>query len=431
MTDDVEASEYPAGRRFPVLLSPSQHSTAKACLRQWGIRYLDGVRMPTSEAQALGTAVHLTQEHYLRHGKLPHSDRVGQITLAGHSYLPAPKAEGVRLEWPFTWNGERGVVDVYDRDRCNPWRIGPPEARWPAHSIGPAFRQGDPIPLVCDHKTTKDFKYVKSIHTLRTTDPQVAIYGSAVCSDYLAWYGKLPQSVQFRWLYYLTKQGKATCRAVDFSLTPAELFDNVSAWIDHQYSIVSLYYTPGLKGNDLTPTLSACKQYGGCPYYGKECVLPDHERLRLAMSQTPPVAPAGALAALVSQYLATPTPTPPAAPQAPVADQAARWAAHCQVNGLDPATGLPKAPQVTSVAPIAPTPPPAAAPAPIAPSAPEQLTFPEPTPAAVAPVEAPVKRARAKKAPAETLPATPLQPRHIVITPEAIEALIDYLESLA
>lgn len=310
------------------ILSPTQHDKLDQCHAAWGFRYLDGQKVEKASS-AKGTAVHAAQEIYFKQRMLPPSDEIGNIAMCGLKFCPHPD-DSLGIEHYFAlevepgyW--ERGKIDIYDplriahfetehligtyADEPGPWL---PYHANPEH---PAY--GKPIPLIVDHKTTGDFKWMKTDAVLRGTtllrgDPQPAIYGHKAGLDFKAVHACLPEWVHFRWIYYLTKKGDTRARAVDLRMTPDAIRANLMRWLPDS-DIIAGYHGAGIKtGNDLPKKGgSACLKYGGCDYGPKHlniCHLSDGGRFKAAMATNLP------LSQQVNAFLGTGA-QQPAAPQ--------------------------------------------------------------------------------------------------------------------
>lgn len=300
------------------IMSPSQHEKKAGCDAAWGFRYIDGLKGPEKASAAKGVAIHAIQEGYFKNRILPQSDELGCIALCGLKYCPHPSPllaiehyfalEVMQLNSKRYW--ERGKIDIYD-----PLRAGEFETE---HLIGAYAEPNDPgpwlpydsltklaIPLVIDHKSTGDFKWMKTDAILRGTDlirgdPQPAIYGWKACLDFQASHGQMPPWVHFRWIYYLTKKGDTRAKCIDLRMTPEEIKRNLLRWLPDT-DVVAHYYAIGIKtGNDLPKAGGeACKKFGGCEFGPPTrsspgnlniCRLSDGLRFSSAMTQNPSLA---------------------------------------------------------------------------------------------------------------------------------------------
>jgi hypothetical protein len=107
-----------------------------------------------------------------------------------------------------------------------------------------------------DHKTTSDFKWIKSVDILKK-DPQGVLYGYRGIGD--------KQEQSGSWIYYRTK-GAHIAKAVDFTITREQVADGVAELEKEANDLVSLR---GLKFLDLPPNPDSCHAFGKpCPHQG-------------------------------------------------------------------------------------------------------------------------------------------------------------------
>lgn len=327
-------------------VSPSQldmfAGTPESCMRKWGFKYIDKIPVPPKPSAALGTAVHLAAEHYLKTGFIDLTTREGEILMPGLMLMPPPMLPGMQLEDHF------GI------------------------SIGAANVQGKRdiwIPhwtFVADHKTTSNKKWSKTSDVLKR-DTQAVSYAIAA----MAATGDSKASL--RWIYYLTgKQRDAW--PVDVTIYKNETHE-IAADIEHRAKLIKQARTLP-QANELPPNRNACDAYGGCPYkqhcndttvsalLGAHMTQQSFEEMlanRIAAGangshEAPPQAPWATQPPAPTPAMAPP-PAPPQPPQAPWVQQ-------------------PAPPQATMIPTQAP---PAAAPWSIpAPMAPPQTPAPQP-----------------------------------------------------
>ena len=221
--------------------SASQVSTFRQCPRRWWWQKVAGYTTPPSEAMKRGTAIHAELEAYLKEGTLPTS----AIALAGLEYLPPPtlvrpvdveravRLEGYGLPVPLI-----GYIDL----------VEPPSAGW--------------RPRITDHKTTSNFKYIKEPDVL-AHDPQAIIYSAFAfrhlftADDWL-----VGDSLTFRHVYYRTS-GRPDSRESLVHLSRSEVdskFKGIVATVEAQAAAREKQVV------DLEPVLTACGDYGGCPF---------------------------------------------------------------------------------------------------------------------------------------------------------------------
>jgi len=232
-------------------VSASQIDTFRDCQRKWAWDKIEKVpRLPNAAAQR-GTYVHAVLEKYLKTGVLTTDDCFGEIAAAGIQHLPPPGT--VTVERYFELESRVGRYRGYM------------DAHW--ESNGESY--------VLDHKTTSDFKWMKTEDILRT-DVQANIYAAA------AMILDKTEVVHQRWVYYLTS-GKPRSKKVDITLTLKEAehrFELLEGTVEEMAKVVR----SKKRALDLVPTASACMKYGGCPYISN-CNLTTEELSRSIFMQ--------------------------------------------------------------------------------------------------------------------------------------------------
>jgi hypothetical protein len=281
------------------LVSPSKIQTHRNCQRLAGWVYIEKLRTPATNAQTVGIDVHKVLEDHIAIGKpINVKDPIGKIANAGLVYLPT---EPGRCEGSFQLPVDGSVT--YDGD--GNW-ISTGDVYW----NGVADWVSTVRPYVIDHKTTSDFKWVKSVETLKD-DPQVLIYGALVMCRFPSF-----DKVDYRYIYYRTK-GAAKAMPVDFELYYHELNTKLKGLRKETISIAdTLANTSDVMR--LTPNPEHCNAYGGCPFRDKcRDVIPRSKSMsdvnqflealkaRAAASQ-----PAAQVAAPVTASAALPVPVP-------------------------------------------------------------------------------------------------------------------------
>jgi hypothetical protein len=260
-------------------VSASQIQTYRLCKRKWGIGKIDGIREPGSKYTEFGTKLHKVAEDYLGEGIPPDpDDPIAKIALAGKRFWPEPKTSEV--EKYFKWEDGKltvvGYIDVYRDD--------------PAST------------LVLDHKSTGDFRWIKSPTTLQT-DVQAMTYAYMGLLSRPTWPNG-PQ-VDLQWIYYLRSRPQA--RKVQLRVLPEE--QHASATRDkgvrpehfgcvtpeHVSDQWQRIYQDGIemtqlrlsgeKGASLEPDFAGCSAFGGCFYREKQCKPKPIDYLRSAMTQ--------------------------------------------------------------------------------------------------------------------------------------------------
>lgn len=216
-------------------ISPSQIAAHRSCARRYAWEYGHGLRSPSTPSQEKGTAIHALLEDYLNgKGPIDATTELGAIAQAGLPYLPAPLSGKAEQEFTIA-----------------------PASKLPFSFFG-KIDYVTPT-LVLDHKTTSDFKYVKTEAVLRE-DPQVILYASAGFKEHPEYQGDV------RYVYYLTAKRKvAQARKLDLNVSRehvSEKFEAISRDAETLYQI-RLNKTEPLT---LPPSLDHCNQYGGCPH---------------------------------------------------------------------------------------------------------------------------------------------------------------------
>jgi hypothetical protein len=229
------------GERKPV--SPSEHSTARGCLRKWAYRYASPTpKAPDKASAATGKELHTTQEAYLRDGVTPPATGLGLLARAGLPFLPAPGTMDV--EAPF-----HTVIDGIPFFGFKDFRgLAADLLGFPAG----AHR------AVGDHKTSKDpKKYGIWSMADRLDDTQSLVYAHDEPGD---------QPVGLRWLYYPT-QGRAKPKPSDHILTRREIRGGLERVVlPLAEKIYRLRDGKQLDPLDIPPNAAHCNDFGGCDY---------------------------------------------------------------------------------------------------------------------------------------------------------------------
>lgn len=289
--DEARALGWPVDFQY----SPSQISTFETCNRKWAADKL--IRLPRSDSTAtvFGSAVHAHLEAYLKDGTIPPDDprspppadtvhpdlakwyawkkRERLVLCAGtHAratlhQIPLPGVCEVEERRTFYTPAGRVVmlIDFFVPDQAAAGKdaLG--------KSIGGAFAEDEAPParpLVGDHKTTSQKRYVKTEADLTGTDPQPGLYGSwamARCPD--------ADGADLRWSYVIKnsknrpKAAYTACHVSRDHLAArfAELLDTANAMREHAERHAE---TPVIL-DDLPGDIGACSAYGGCEYFDK------------------------------------------------------------------------------------------------------------------------------------------------------------------
>ena len=223
-------NKVPANLKGLLRISPSQIEAGRLCLRRWKRSYVDWFKEPQAPSAALGDRVHIVLQDYLTDSKpFDLNTHEGRIANSGKDYLPQPKTgkcEGgffihVNNRWGWT-----GKIDWEENQSLS----------------------------YIDHKTTSDFKWVKSADVLHK-DPQGLLYGFKVIGD--------KSEQQGRWIYYRTK-GAYIAQPVDITLSREKVADGMSELEAEAEKLISLRDTAFL---DLPPSPDACNAFGRpCPH---------------------------------------------------------------------------------------------------------------------------------------------------------------------
>jgi len=236
------------------LLSASQFKTFESCNRKWGFTYVEGLRQPPTASTQLGTEVHTCAEAWLSSGTFPDlKSKPGAIFAPGIEHLPKPSKD-LEVESYFEFQGFRGYIDCVDLT-------------------------GE-IPLVIDHKTTKNPYYALTPEKLRR-DVQAIVYAASI-------FDRVPNasSLLLRWVYYRTTTPQAFKVEVKVSRSEIDTaFDDI---LERSRS-VSILREISTDARGIPRNLNHCNAFGGCPFkdrcdnYGEEEKMSDiFEKLKKA-----------------------------------------------------------------------------------------------------------------------------------------------------
>lgn len=294
-------------------VSASQVKSYQACPRQWWWDKVAKVPRPARPHLDFGTEVHGHLENWLNHGTEPPASTAGSVARGGLHLIPAPRTPGVQVETDLD-----PALDIIPGVR---W-AGRMDVYAPPGVTGPAA-------WVLDHKTTKDWRWMKRPGEL-SQDPQVVSY--ALWS--MRTHGG--DAVRVSHVYYHTRPqtlaaGSPVARRVDTEVT---LDGALDLWAEYGQTVRALV-AHGLVTNpsDVPANLDACGQYGGCQY-----------RERCAnVSQNPPprMSLGSALAARAPAPQAPVQAPPPEPPAAPPADGLVLYLGCVPVSGPHAAVAKP------------------------------------------------------------------------------------------
>jgi hypothetical protein len=267
-------------------ISPSQIETSRGCLRLYAWEQVCGFRSPPTPATDRGTKVHGILESYLRgEGPIDATTEHGEIAQSGVRFLPEPGQGEVESEFhiPFTLSGISEPLEFFGKiDYLDPG-------------------------IVIDHKTTSDFKYIKSEEVLRN-DPQVILYSKAGCLKYDR------PSIPVRYVYYRTAKGKKQARRSpaekDLVISPEDLEKKVEALVEESRPLVTLRLAK-VDPLSLPPTLERCGKYGGCHCRAKCTDLNSLDLLKVTLNmsnETAPISKDSLLARLRAEATGAPAP---------------------------------------------------------------------------------------------------------------------------
>jgi hypothetical protein len=266
------------------VLSASQVDTFRECARKWAWRYLEGIKEPPNASANLGTKCHSMLEKWLELGAYPDTLEAfpllmkdghtkiyfpGQIVQAGLHFLPPPGIALVEGEFRMesrrsSWTGYRDAQFLEDEKTGEAFAPDPVVAQIPGL-----------IPIVLDHKTTSDFKWMKSAEVLRR-DIQAVLYAAKTMEDMAV------RRVKNRWVYYRTT-GQPSARKVEVEFTVDQVAEEMAS-IDATAQEVHQLYQLRPKALELAPNPEACERYGGCPHISR-CNLGTVERMEALMAK--------------------------------------------------------------------------------------------------------------------------------------------------
>lgn len=236
------------------VFSATQVDTYLLCPRKWAWQKVDGLTAPPSPSLALGSAVHAELEGWLRDGKpLNLLSEAGQIAMAGLHHLPAPGTPGLLIEEPYEL-----TLGGYQFRGAKDWQI---LDRRP--------------PVVGDHKTTKDFRWVKTAEILKS-DVQACLYAA----DAMLRAGATECDLQ--WTYFKAS-GSRGSQVVHLRVTADDIAPTVERIVGAAAEM-TLIHQSGVRAAEVPINADACEAYGGCPFQSN-CNLSPEERFRAMISQ--------------------------------------------------------------------------------------------------------------------------------------------------
>jgi len=227
-------------------VSATQIDTFCDCQRKWAWNKIEGLKPPSAMSAQLGSDVHNRLENFLLKGVLDTTDRVGKIAEAGITHLPQPG----------TCNVEKNFVIESEIARYR----GKMDAHWVKGAVS----------HVLDHKTTSDFKWMKTPDVL-VDDVQANVYATA------AMILDGTNTVDQTWVYYLTSN-KPRSKVVRLRVRRDDAeprFEKIEGIVREMRDIV----TQGKRALDLPPSPQTCMKYGGCAFVSN-CKLTTKELTR-------------------------------------------------------------------------------------------------------------------------------------------------------
>ena len=250
-------------------VSPSAIATARACLRQWGWRYVAGVEDTPNPYAEQGTRLHAALERYYQDPHLPPrldtSSDEGRILLPALAHLP-PRGPHVASEVHFTRGPFHGFKDLEVRG-------------W-----------------VFDLKTTSNLMFAKTPEDLRK-DPQALIYAW----DHLEAHPDL-DAVTCRWVYVVRDPKRPRALPVDVTLT--------RSYVEAEIETLRALAADLLRHRearphvlDLVPSPIECDRFRGCPHRDRCSDLTPERRIEAFMALQDMLARVGQI-----------NPTPPSTP---------------------------------------------------------------------------------------------------------------------
>lgn len=251
-----------------VTVSASQVDTWIDCPAKWAWDKLGKIPRPDTDSTRIGTRSHTIAEDYMNGLAVPDPGEVyvatmkngdkktvhpGRLIQAGLHLLPPPGSMTTEREFFISYGGViwRGFIDLYNLRAL--------------------------IADIRDHKTTKDFRWMKTPEIL-ARDAQAIIYS-------LFGWSQGATNAELTWIYYCW--GKTPYRARESKLTVEDLPKTLPGMMApflkaarEIYAAHRAWRAGELKSpGDLPKNTKTCSAYGGCPYV-ERCNLTPGERLR-------------------------------------------------------------------------------------------------------------------------------------------------------
>jgi hypothetical protein len=295
-------------------VSPSQIETWLGCQRQWYWEKVMGLVKPPSEGNITGSACHAVIEDVIL-------ERNGEdLTLRSGTDRKDGKDRYrtiVRPALPV-------LLRQRDQVRAGTGHVERNMKRKLRNGLDLIGRidfidLGTDVPLVDDHKTTKDAQYIKTEEELRTNIQMLAYAYEAVCLKPLATGVRVAHNV-------MLTRGAPTARYTDVVIPRQEIH---AGWTRIQDISDKMIETSKLASPaDVPPTESACSNFGGC-FHRDRCAAikaaksgqpapSPYDGISSSITQETPMSSTTALPAHILAKL-TGGKTPPAPAAAPVA----------------------------------------------------------------------------------------------------------------
>ena len=217
-------------------VSASQFKTFSLCQRKWYIeKCTDAPRPEPSAAMLLGSAVHELLEEYVSNGvEIDGDTKAGRIARTAIEHIPESTDLTVELELRMESIDPPliGFIDLYDM-------------------------MDSSCPVVIDYKTTSSWDWAKTEQQL-TTDPQMIAYGQYALEQHPEAEEVVVSHIQ------LKTRGAPESRQVSVQLSRDHVYDEWSKLVDLASTMKEVSRIDDVEG--VTPNLSACGAFGGCPY---------------------------------------------------------------------------------------------------------------------------------------------------------------------
>jgi len=256
----------------PYAFSVSTIDTADLCLRKWAFGKIDRLYPPGSDAAQLGDRVHDVLEKYLKKGVPIDTDTLeGQLAMSAveAKLLPEPKTPHMTVEEWFVY--EYGSAVYRGKKDYN-------------------IRRPGQLPIIGDHKTTGDFRWLKTRDQL-LSHVQSGLYAAQEMKETGA------EAVELEWNYMRTKGAKrARGQRVQISYEQAmAIMEKTEQTAQKMIAVIQAKKADpkGFSAMSIPPNPSGCSAFGGCPFrVGSKapeefhrCDLTPKEVMRAMMSQ--------------------------------------------------------------------------------------------------------------------------------------------------